>query len=145
LADTQKLGLAVGKILTPPMVIALFGGLGAGKTTLIQFICQGLGVKEYVTSPSFTLINEYGGGKGRAARNLLKVYHVDLYRLENAAAVQNLGLEEYFEKDGIVLIEWAEKLGKLLPKDAESIKIEILRGQERKICLSWGLAARLKS
>lgn len=134
--DTRALGLKIGQRITKSSMIAFYGGLGAGKTTLIQSICKGLGVDDYVTSPSFTLINEY--------RGRLPVFHVDLYRLENQAQMVELGLDEYFGKDGVVLIEWAEKLGKLLPCGVESVTIEITGEKERKICLSSGLAVLLK-
>jgi tRNA threonylcarbamoyladenosine biosynthesis protein TsaE len=135
--DTRALGVKLGRRINQPVIIAFYGGLGAGKTTLIQSICKGLGVEDYVTSPSFTLINEY--------RGRLLVYHVDLYRLESLPQVVELGLEEYLEKDGVILIEWAEKLGKMLPRSAEKITIEITKEKERCICLSSGLAALLKS
>ncbi|MBU0687465.1 MAG: tRNA (adenosine(37)-N6)-threonylcarbamoyltransferase complex ATPase subunit type 1 TsaE [Candidatus Margulisbacteria bacterium] len=137
LPETEKIGFSIGKSLKSPLVIAFFGHLGAGKTTLIQSICRGLGIKDYVTSPSFTLINEYPGK--------LPVYHVDLYRLQNLSEIDDLGLADYFAKKGIILIEWAEKLGKTLPRDAEFIKIDILGEGERKFCISLGLAALLKS
>ena len=83
------------------------------------------------------MINEY--------RGRLPVFHIDLYRLEGKRAVAELGLDEYFEKAGVALIEWAEKLGKNLPPVCEKIEIEIKGEKERKICLSSGLAALLKS
>lgn len=136
-AETKKLGVSIGKALSSKKVIAFYGDLGAGKTTLIQSICEGLGVNDYVTSPSFTLINEYLGQ--------LPVYHVDLYRLNDLAEIEDLGLQDYFEKDGIILIEWAEKLKGELPPEAEKIEIEIVSEKERKFCLSSGLAQLLKS
>lgn len=101
------------------------GELGAGKTTLIQGIAEGLEIKDYVTSPSFTLINEY--------RGKFPVYHVDLYRLENIESVKELGIEEYFEKDGIIIIEWAERMKDLLPKTAQKIRIEVIDENTRNI------------
>ena len=136
LAETEKLGMAIGNQLTSPKIIAFFGDLGAGKTTLIQSICRGLGVKDYVTSPSFTLINEYQGQR--------PIYHIDLYRLNDLAEIEDLGLPDYFEKDGIILIEWAEKLKSELPAEAEKIEIETLNEKERKFCISSGLAQLLK-
>jgi tRNA threonylcarbamoyladenosine biosynthesis protein TsaE len=121
--------------LLPNEVIALTGNLGAGKTTLIQGIAQGIGVKDYVTSPTFILINEYQGR--------LPFYHVDLYRLDNIDQVEELGIEEYFTKGGVCVIEWAEKLGDLRPLNCQEIKIEIVSENERSISLSPGLAKRL--
>lgn len=134
--ETLILGRKIGSILQANDVIALTGQLGAGKTTLIQGIAQGLGVKDYVTSPTFILINEYQGR--------LPFYHVDLYRLDNVDQVEDLGIEEYFTKGGVCVIEWAEKLGELRPPNAETIEIEIISDNEREISLSPALAERLK-
>ena len=122
--------------MLPNDVIALTGDLGAGKTTLIQGIAAGAGVKDYVTSPTFIIINEYQGK--------LPFYHVDLYRLDNIEQIEELGIEEYFNKGGICVIEWAEKLDGLLPPNAEWITIENKGENEQELCVSLGLAARLK-
>jgi tRNA threonylcarbamoyladenosine biosynthesis protein TsaE len=136
-ADTVELGRQIGAFLSPNEVIALTGNLGAGKTTLIQGIAQGLGVQDHVTSPTFIIINEYQGR--------LPFYHVDLYRLDNVGQIEDLGIEEYFAKGGVCVIEWAEKLAGLLPIGAATITIESKGENEREICVSSGLAARLKS
>lgn len=130
------MGKKIGAFLLPNDVIGLFGSLGAGKTTLIQGIAEGLQVKDYVTSPTFIIINEYQGR--------LPFYHIDLYRLDEVKDVEELGIEEYFNRSGVCVIEWAEKLKELLPKSAEKIEIEIISETERKICVSSELAARLK-
>lgn len=122
--------------MLPNDVIALIGSLGAGKTTLIQGIAEGLGVKDYVTSPTFIIINEY--------RGRLPFYHVDLYRLDEVRDIEDLGIKEYFDRGGVCVIEWAEKLNDLMPKKAEKVEIEIISENGRKICVSSGLAARLK-
>ena len=124
-AETVRLGREIGQALKSHDILALSGPLGAGKTTLIQGIAEGLGVSDYVTSPTFILINEYPGR--------LPFYHIDLYRLEDPAQIEELGISEYFEKDGVVVIEWAERLGLLLPKNAKRIEIEILNENQRKI------------
>jgi len=134
--QTVELGKKIGKVLAPNDVVALIGPLGAGKTTLVQGIAEGLAVKDYVTSPTFIIINEY---KGR-----LPFYHVDLYRLNDVDEIEDLGIEEYFQKGGVCVIEWAEKLRDLKPKLCQEIKMEIVSENERKICLSSELAARLK-
>ncbi|MFA4843497.1 MAG: tRNA (adenosine(37)-N6)-threonylcarbamoyltransferase complex ATPase subunit type 1 TsaE [Candidatus Margulisiibacteriota bacterium] len=134
--DTVQLGKKIGSILQPNDIIALTGQLGAGKTTLIQGIAAGIGVKDYVTSPTFIIINEYQGR--------LPFYHIDLYRLDEIKEVEDLGIEEYFNRGGVCVIEWAEKLGGLLPANAERITIERLSENERNICVSSGLAARLE-
>ncbi|WP_293148407.1 MULTISPECIES: tRNA (adenosine(37)-N6)-threonylcarbamoyltransferase complex ATPase subunit type 1 TsaE [unclassified Microcoleus] len=103
---TRKLGIKLGRSLPPGTVILLQGDLGAGKTTLVQGIAEGLGISESVESPTFTLINEYFAGR-------IPLYHLDLYRLEPEEA-EALHLESYWdglERDlGIVAIEWAERL-----------------------------------
>ena len=134
--QTVKLGKKIGAFLLPDDIIALHGNLGAGKTTLIQGIAQGLGIKDYVTSPSFIIINEYPGK--------LPLYHADLYRLEKIENIEDLGITEYFDKGGVLVIEWAERMDKILPKKHHQIKIEVLGDNERKICVSSGLAARLR-
>lgn len=120
----------------PNDVVALTGQLGAGKTTLIQGIGKGAGVSDYVTSPTFIIVNEYPGR--------LPFFHVDLYRLESEAEVEDLGIEEYFDRGGVCVIEWAEKLGSLMPGTAHQIELEVISDTERKICVSSDLAARLK-
>ena len=134
--ETIELGKRIGAFLVPNDMVALVGPLGAGKTTLIQGIAEGVGVKDYVTSPTFIIINEYQGR--------IPFFHLDLYRLERAEDIEALGIEEYFTRGGASVIEWAEKLAELTPKNAEKIEIEIISETERKICLSSGLAARLK-
>jgi tRNA threonylcarbamoyladenosine biosynthesis protein TsaE len=134
--DTLKLGQKIGAFLKANDVIALTGQLGAGKTTLIQGIAAGLGVKDYVTSPTFIIINEYAGR--------LPLYHVDLYRLNEGLEIADLGIEEYFKRGGVTVIEWAERLGSLMPDSAEKIELKIVSEEEREICVSSGLAARLK-
>jgi len=122
--------------LLPDDILALTGSLGAGKTNFIQGIAQGLGVKDYVTSPTFIIINEY---KGR-----VPLYHFDLYRLENPNAIEELGIEEYFNKGGVCVIEWSEKLEALKPVALSKISLIVISEQERKICVSSELAALLK-
>ncbi len=134
--ETIQLGKKIGASLKPKDILALIGPLGAGKTTLVQGIAQGLDVKDYVTSPTFIIINEY---KGR-----VPFYHVDLYRLNNVEEIEDLGIEEYFKRNGVCVIEWAEKLEGLRPKSGHQIDLQILSDNERKICVSSGLAARLK-
>jgi tRNA threonylcarbamoyladenosine biosynthesis protein TsaE len=134
-AETVELGRRIGAVLVANDVIALTGNLGAGKTTLIQGIARGLGVKDYVTSPTFIIINEYQGR--------LPFYHVDLYRLDDVQLIEELGIEEYFRQGGICVIEWAEKLGGLMPPNAERITIDIRSENERELHLSPELAARL--
>jgi tRNA threonylcarbamoyladenosine biosynthesis protein TsaE len=122
--ETIHFGETLAKDLKRNDVIALTGDLGAGKTTLIQGIAKGLGIKNYVTSPTFTIINEFNGK--------LPLYHVDLYRLDKND-MDDIALEEYFSKGGITVIEWAEKIAELLPKNIMKITIKVISENERSI------------
>lgn len=108
LDSTKEFGEKLGKLLKKGDIVALNGDLGAGKTTLTKSLGLGLGVEEYITSPTFSLINEY--------RGRLPVYHFDVYRLENVEELDDLGFDEYFFGGGVCIIEWAEKIEKMLPK-----------------------------
>jgi len=110
--ETIELGRRLASELQPPVLVVLLGDLGAGKTTLTKGIVAGLGAapEEEVTSPTFTLIHEYGGAKRGAPR----VYHVDLYRIENARELETLGLEDLLAERAVVIVEWGEKLGPAL-------------------------------
>ena len=102
-AATESLGEAWGRAAQNGLVIALSGDLGAGKTQLVRGLARGLGVTARVHSPTFTLVNEYGGGR-------LKLFHLDLYRLETAAQILSAGVEEFLSPDGVAVIEWAERV-----------------------------------
>jgi tRNA threonylcarbamoyladenosine biosynthesis protein TsaE len=127
-AETIALGERLAGELPPRGVVLLIGNLGAGKTTLAKGIVQGLGAApaEEVSSPTFTLIHEYGEGR---------VYHVDLYRLDEPRQVATLGLDEIFERDGLVLIEWGERFPRLLPADRIEIRMRTLADDEREIAV----------
>ena len=101
-ADTMTIGRKLAKKLRAGDIILFSGDLGAGKTTMIQGIAQGLGVEEPVTSPSFTLMNQYEGEQ--------VLYHFDLYRLDSIEDLWELGLEEFLYDNGISVVEWSEKL-----------------------------------
>jgi tRNA threonylcarbamoyladenosine biosynthesis protein TsaE len=119
--QTIEAGRAIARELPRRAVVLLIGNLGAGKTTLAKGIISGLGAAEpeEVTSPTFTLIHEYGGGR---------VYHVDLYRLDTEQQVATLGLDEIFDRESVVLIEWGEKFRELMP--AQRIEIRMDRGPQ---------------
>jgi len=106
--ETYDIGRMIGKQLKRGDIVCLMGELGTGKTMLTKGLAAGSGVKDYVTSPSFKLINEY---KGR-----IKFYHFDLYRLSGISDVAELGYREYFYGNGITVIEWAGKMRKWLPE-----------------------------
>ena len=113
--ETESLGERIGRALEPETVVALFGGLGAGKTTLTKGIARGLDVPDLVHSPTFTLIHEH---KGR-----FRVYHFDLYRLDDPAQLLDLDYEDYVYGPGVTVIEWAERAGSLLPSDRLEVRI----------------------
>ena len=123
--ETKKLGKEVGKLARPGDLLAFYGELGAGKTCFIQGISRELEVQDYVTSPSFTIINEYHGK--------IPIYHFDLFRLNNAEEILELGYEEYFYGEGLTVIEWAEKIEQLLPKEYLKIDIKFKDRYERTI------------
>jgi tRNA threonylcarbamoyladenosine biosynthesis protein TsaE len=130
-AETEALGEKFGRAAQRGLVIALSGDLGAGKTQLVKGIARGLGISARVHSPTFTLVNEYGGGR-------LKLFHLDLYRLETREQILSAGIEEFLLPDGVAVIEWAEPLkseaGSQKPEEKwVSVKIEILNETERKI------------
>ena len=124
-AETIQLGERLGRELQRGVVL-LIGNLGAGKTTLAKGMVSGLGAAavDDVASPTFTLIHEYGEGR---------VYHIDLYRLDEPREVASLGLEELFERDALVLIEWGERFPQLLPAARTEIRIRRLGDEEREI------------
>ena len=125
-AETIALGVRLARDLPPRGVVLLIGNLGAGKTTLAKGIVNGLGAAaaDEVSSPTFTLIHEYGGGR---------VYHVDLYRLDEPRQLATLGLDEIFESGGLVLVEWGERFPRLLPAERTEIRIRPLADEEREI------------
>ena len=124
--ETIELGRRIAATLPKRAVVLLIGNLGAGKTTLAKGIVSGLGAAELenVTSPTFTLIHEYGEGR---------VYHIDLYRLDRPEQVATLGLDEIFDRESVVLIEWGERFPKLMPEDRIEIRIEPLNEESRRI------------
>jgi len=129
-ADTELLGERWGRGAERGLVVALSGELGAGKTQLVKGIARGLGCAARVHSPTFTLVNEYGGGR-------LQLFHLDLYRLERTAQIRSAGLEEFLQPDGVAVIEWAERLeaGNWKPEAGrvKRVTIEIVGEMERRI------------
>jgi tRNA threonylcarbamoyladenosine biosynthesis protein TsaE len=124
LEETQRLGVALGGLLRGQELICLEGELGSGKTSLIQAVGRALGVKEPITSPTFTLVNEYRG-------TALTIYHIDLYRLHSTEEIVQAGIENYFYRDSVCLVEWAEKALELLPP--EYLYITLLHaGQDKR-------------
>lgn len=123
--ETEKFGIRLGELLKPGDILCLNGDLGAGKTTLTKSIGIGLGVEEYITSPTFALINQYIGR--------MPVYHFDVYRLENADELYDLGFDEYFYGNGVCIIEWADKIDRMIPKERITLDIEKGTDEDRRI------------
>ena len=124
--ETIALGARLAAELPSHAVVLLIGNLGAGKTTLAKGIVKGLGAArpEDVSSPTFTLIHEYGEGR---------VYHIDLYRLDRPEQIATLGLEEIFDRDAVVLIEWGERFPGLMPPERREIRLRTLEGDRREV------------
>jgi tRNA threonylcarbamoyladenosine biosynthesis protein TsaE len=118
--ETTYIGEQLGRLLIKGSIVCLSGDLGAGKTAFTQGIAKGMGVEDYVTSPTYTIINEYQGR--------LPLYHFDVYRLNDVEEMYELGYEEYFFGDGAVVVEWADIVRDIIP--AERLWITILRAKD---------------
>ena len=99
--ETEALGEALGRVLPPGSVVAYTGGLGAGKTAFTRGLARGLGIQDRVTSPTYTIVNEYEGGR-------LPLFHFDMYRLEDAGDLFDIGWEDYLDRGGVCAVEWSE-------------------------------------
>ncbi|WP_109437557.1 tRNA (adenosine(37)-N6)-threonylcarbamoyltransferase complex ATPase subunit type 1 TsaE [Aquimarina sp. AU119] len=107
--------------------IVLFdASMGTGKTTLIKEICKQLGVQDVISSPTYSLVNEYKSNKGL-------IYHFDFYRIENEEEAYHIGFEEYLDSDAWVFIEWPDKIANLLPENVSKVKIDLLENQKRSL------------
>ncbi len=125
-AETRERGKALAALLRAGDVILLEGELGAGKSELARGIARGLGVRETVTSPSFTILNVYESGR-------LPLYHFDWYRLESEEELYELGMDEYLGGDGVALVEWPERCPDAVPEDCFRIRIGVEDGETRSI------------
>lgn len=121
--ETKELAARIAKLLDRGAVLALEGDLGAGKTTFAQGMAEGLGVKQQVDSPTFTIVKEYEGR--------LPFYHMDVYRIDSPE--EELGLEEYFYGEGISLVEWASRIEPILPEETIWLHLKVLPNGERQI------------
>jgi len=124
-AETQALGKALGSVLAAGDIVCLSGDLGAGKTAFVQGVAAGMGINDYVTSPTYTLINEYPGR--------IPLYHMDVYRLGDIDELADLGFEEYLDGSGVVLIEWADLIAVALPRDVLWVEIAVTGDETRNI------------
>ena len=113
---TKEIGYKLGNLLTPGSVICLIGDLGAGKTTMTQSLAKALEVDDYITSPTFTIVNEYEGK--------MPLYHFDVYRIADLEEMDEIGYEDCFYGDGVSLIEWSQLIEEILPEHVTEITIE---------------------
>jgi tRNA threonylcarbamoyladenosine biosynthesis protein TsaE len=127
-AETEALGEKFGRAARRGWVIALSGELGAGKTQFVKGLARGLGISARVHSPTFTLVAEYGGGR-------LKLFHLDLYRLETRQQILSAGVEEFLQPDGVAVVEWAERIAEVWLRDVswKQVRLETLNETDRKI------------
>ena len=129
-SETEAIGAALGKLLTPGTVIAYRGDLGAGKTAFTRGLARGLGCSETVTSPTYTIVNEYLSGR-------LPLFHFDMYRLRSSEDLWDIGWEDYLDRGGVCAVEWSENVADAL-EDAVRITIEKLGEDTRRITIEGG-------
>jgi tRNA threonylcarbamoyladenosine biosynthesis protein TsaE len=125
-AETKAIGRRLAKHITARSVLALKGDLGSGKTLFVKGVVAGLGSSADVTSPTFTILHEYRGGR-------LPIYHLDLFRVENPRSLARLDLDDYFFGDGISVIEWADRFPEFVPEQARWIFFETKSETQRAI------------
>jgi tRNA threonylcarbamoyladenosine biosynthesis protein TsaE len=114
-AETVSAGRALGRRLVAGAVVALYGGLGAGKTAFVRGLAEGLGLTARVTSPTFTVVNEYFGQ--------IPLFHFDMYRLTRETELYDLGWDDYLERDGVIAVEWSENVSGAIPAGAVTVSI----------------------
>ena len=119
--ETEELGERLGRALSPGDVVAFTGDLGAGKTAFVRGMAQGLGVAGRVTSPTFTIVNEYEGGR-------LPLFHFDMYRLGSSDELFDIGWEDYLARGGVCAVEWSENAAGALERD--TVRVDLRRGAE---------------
>jgi tRNA threonylcarbamoyladenosine biosynthesis protein TsaE len=134
-ADTIEVGRKLARLLKPPQFLLLMGELGTGKTTLVKGIAEALdaAAADEVTSPTFTLLHEY---EGRRNGDLVKLYHIDVYRLESERQLETLGLDELLTPDALVFVEWGDKFKSIRKKATGEIAITSEGGDARKITVT---------
>lgn len=128
--ETEKIGEALAKSLQPGTVLAYRGDLGAGKTAFTRGLARGLGCKETVTSPTYTIVNEYLGGR-------LPLFHFDMYRLASSDDLWDIGWEDYLEREGVCAVEWSENVADAM-ENAVTVTIEKLGENTRRITIEGG-------
>lgn len=125
--EMEALGKEIAAGLQPGDVVGLIGDLGTGKTTLTQAIARALGIQQRITSPTFTIVNEYPQGR-------LPLYHFDVYRLEDPDAIFESGIEEYFDRGGVCILEWADMVAEILPDHAKCVFLDYGDQEGERIC-----------
>ena len=130
LGDLPQIAEKVAGFADDKLIWLFLGEMGAGKTTLIKSICDHFGVMDTVSSPSFSIVNEYRAESGKA------IYHFDFYRLKNQEEAMDIGVEEYFDSGNVCLLEWPEKIPDLLPENCLTIEIKIDSKNQRLITLT---------
>lgn len=125
--ETERAGARLAPLLTPGTVVAFYGDLGAGKTTFIRGLAGALGITQAVTSPTYTIVNEYEGN--------LPLFHFDMYRLQSADELFDIGWEDYLERGGILAVEWSENVEEAFPADTVRVRIEKEGEETRRITL----------
>ena len=125
--ETEALGERLAKCLHAGAVVALYGDLGAGKTAFVRGMARGLDIRESVTSPTFTIVNEYPGDPA--------LFHFDMYRLRSAEELYGIGWEDYLDRNGICVTEWSERIEEALPEDAVRVTIRRLSDTERSVAI----------
>ena len=129
-AETEQVGAALGRILSPGTVLAYRGDLGAGKTAFTRGLARGLGYQEPVTSPTYTIVNEYLGGR-------LPLFHFDMYRLASSDDLWDIGWEDYLDRGGVCAVEWSENVDDAM-ENAIYVTIEKTGEESRKITMEGG-------
>jgi tRNA threonylcarbamoyladenosine biosynthesis protein TsaE len=124
-SETEKIARDMAAVLRPGDIVALYGPVGSGKTCFVRGLARGLGCSQKVKSPSFSLVNEYSGG--------VPLYHIDFYRLEKEAEIINLGWTDYLDSDGVVAIEWAERVRNMLPSGRFDVYLDFLGSKMRRV------------
>ena len=129
--ETEKVGEALGKVLQPGTILAYEGDLGAGKTAFTRGLARGLGATEQVTSPTYTIVNEYLSGR-------MPLFHFDMYRLASSDDLWDIGWEDYLERGGVCAVEWSENVADAM-EDAITVCIQKLGEDSRKITITGGV------
>ena len=128
--ETEKVGAALGTVLSAGTILAYTGDLGAGKTAFTRGLAKGLGCTDMVTSPTYTIVNEYISGR-------LPLFHFDMYRLRSSDDLFDIGWEDYLDRNGICAVEWSENVADAM-EDAITVRIEKLGGDDRRITIEGG-------